>query len=93
MNVHDNSNLGGENWAGAILILVAAGLIIFGLLLREPKPSPPPQYKSVVAIGDCTGAASNAWSGYHAGLCSVTYDDGSKAVVGRPVDIGDKVRK
>lgn len=45
--------------------------------------------KRVVSIGDCTNAASDAWGGYNPGSCRVTLDDGSKATMLRPVDIGD----
>ena len=66
-------------------LFVMIGIIASGC---TPKSYPRSTF-TIVKIGDCT-TATGGWEGRQS-ACRVTFDNGARATMIRPVEIGDRV--
>lgn len=65
-------------------------VLAFALLAGCAKQPIPHTLHTVVMIGDCT-ESTGGWGGT-IGRCRVEFDDGDRATVQRPVNLGDTIQ-
>ena len=69
---------------------VKAPIVIAAVAMLYGCSEAPPPIRIVAAIGACT-EATGGWGGAP-GRCRVTFEDGGRGTVYRPVEVGDMVQ-